>query len=292
MPPLPRIPQISLLICDLDNTLYDWVTYFARAFGAMIESAVARLGVDREILLNELRDIHRAHHNSEHPFALMEARSIHGALAERGERVSLETLAPEFAAFNATRTNELKLYPGVEETLSEIQRTGTRIVAHTEASAHNATSRLRRLHVERFFSKVYAIQPAAAAHPNPRHSAPTIPYEITYLAESERKPNPLILSEIVRAEGRGVDEALYVGDSISRDMGMARAAGVWAAWARYGTRFETEYWQQLVRVTHWTPEDVARAETAHRQFGTTQPDFILDSFAELLAKVHFRSTTL
>jgi phosphoglycolate phosphatase len=111
------------------------------------------------------------------------------------------------------------------------------------------------------------------------------------LAESERKPNPQILSEIVRAEGRRVDEALYVGDSISRDMGMARAASVWAAWARYGTHFEADYWQQLVRVTHWTPEDVARAETAHRQFGTTQPDFILDSFAELLAKVHFRSIT-
>ena len=49
-------PVIKLLVTDLDNTLYDWVGFFAKAFRAMVEVAVPILGVDREALLDHRRD--------------------------------------------------------------------------------------------------------------------------------------------------------------------------------------------------------------------------------------------
>ena len=42
--------QYSFLITDLDNTLYDWVTYFSTSFTAMIEALVPIINIDKEQL--------------------------------------------------------------------------------------------------------------------------------------------------------------------------------------------------------------------------------------------------
>lgn len=65
-----------LLVCDLDNTLYDWVSYFVPSFYAMINSAVKITGCDREILLDDMRAVHRNYGDSEQPFALLETETI------------------------------------------------------------------------------------------------------------------------------------------------------------------------------------------------------------------------
>lgn len=49
----------SLLIADLDNTLYDWVTFFARAFSAMVDELETLLTIDRERLLDEFKVVHQ-----------------------------------------------------------------------------------------------------------------------------------------------------------------------------------------------------------------------------------------
>lgn len=79
-------------------------------------------------------------------------------------------------------------------------------------------------------------------------------------------------------------ETLYVGDSISRDIGMAKEAGAWTAWAEYGTHYDPADWNRLVRITHWSREDVERAQAAKEQYGDVRPDFILrEGFFELIA---------
>jgi hypothetical protein len=70
-------PLISLVITDLDNTVYDWLTAFVPAFYAMVREAAPLIGVDEEELLDELQAVHRKHGDSEHPFALLETRAVH-----------------------------------------------------------------------------------------------------------------------------------------------------------------------------------------------------------------------
>src|ERR1700737_3268202 len=65
-----------LLICDLDNTLYDWVGYFVPSFYAMVDEAVRITGCDRETLLDDFRRVHQAREDSEQPFALLETETI------------------------------------------------------------------------------------------------------------------------------------------------------------------------------------------------------------------------
>jgi FMN phosphatase YigB (HAD superfamily) len=54
--------RFKLLICDLDNTLYDWVAYFVPSFYAMVDKVVELLGCDRERLLDDFRKVHQRHH--------------------------------------------------------------------------------------------------------------------------------------------------------------------------------------------------------------------------------------
>lgn len=55
----PMTLRRSLLIADLDNTLYDWVTFFARAFSAMVDELETLLTIDRERLLDEFKVVHQ-----------------------------------------------------------------------------------------------------------------------------------------------------------------------------------------------------------------------------------------
>jgi FMN phosphatase YigB (HAD superfamily) len=68
--------RFKLLICDMDNTLYDWVSYFVPSFYAMVDATVNLLGCDRDRLLDDFREVHQRHHDSEQPFALLETRTV------------------------------------------------------------------------------------------------------------------------------------------------------------------------------------------------------------------------
>lgn len=282
-------PKIELLICDLDNTLYDWVTFFSIAFYEMVDRAVRTLGVREDVLLDELQSVHRHYHNSEQPFALLETRSVRTAYPNATRRELLATLTDAFHAFNSARKAHLRPYPGVVETLQAIDRLGTKIVAHTEATVVNAEYRLHKLGLSAFFARLYAVEHVGEPHPAPDQMQPVTPVQsVRPLMLHERKPDKRVLDEICTHEGVPPSGALYVGDSIVRDIGMARAAGVHSAWAKYGTKYSPEHWQRLVRVTHWTAEDVERAQKAASLYSTAQPDVVLDSsFSELLSYFEF-----
>jgi phosphoglycolate phosphatase len=77
-------------------------------------------------------------------------------------------------------------------------------------------------------------------------------------------------------------EAVYVGDSLAKDVGMAKAAGVPGVWARYGRDYDDALWDLLVQITHWTDEDVRREERIREAYGDVEPDATIDAFSEIL----------
>jgi FMN phosphatase YigB (HAD superfamily) len=277
-------PRIRLVVTDLDNTLYDWVTCFTTAFYRMVAVAAERLVVDEERLIDELREIHRRYGNSEQPFALMETRAV----LERYPGVDRPRLARElddaFQAFNRERGRHLRLYDGVLDTLQRLRRAEVPVVVHTEATVPNALHRLRALGLERLFECLYAIEPAGQGHYDPERARSLLdtPMRVVDLSAAERKPDPRVLLEICRQMRVPAADTLYVGDSIRRDVGMAKRAGAWAAWAEYGTRFDPALWEQLVRVTHWSEQDVSAALLAESPPGEAVPDLVLkESLLEL-----------
>jgi FMN phosphatase YigB (HAD superfamily) len=276
---------VRLLITDLDNTLYDWVTYFASAFRAMTDELVPLLDVDPETLLSEFKALHQYYGNSEQPFAVLELPSVQRRFGALSPPEMLLALDPALHAFNRTRKQLLHLYETVADTLHELRRRSVVVVGHTEAIAINAYYRLSRLDIVDCFQRLYALDGHVIPHPDPRREAALSPPEglVQIVPKSERKPNPLLLQDICSREGFRPSEALYVGDSLTRDISMAKAAGVTAVWAQYGTEYDHRLWRVLVRVTHWTDEDVQREEELKKECRGIEPDHTIKSFGDLLS---------
>jgi FMN phosphatase YigB (HAD superfamily) len=275
---------MRLLITDLDNTLYDWVTYFANSFSAMVRTLATVIAVPEETLLDEFKVVHQRYGNSEQPFAIFELPSVREAFPGASGEDLLVCLDLPLQAFRSTRAEHLRLYPTVESTLRALQRMGVTIVAHTEAIAVHSHYRLLRLGIVDYFRHIYALEGYLEPHPNPERAAELEPKPgfISTIPKSERKPNPELLLDICKRERVSPSEAWYVGDSLTRDISMAERAGVTGVWARYGTKYDKKLWDILVRITHWTDEDVRREAELRELFCDVQPDYIIDSFDDLL----------
>lgn len=276
---LPR-----LIVTDLDNTLYDWTAYFTASFSAMVDSLVELFKLDRELLLDEFQSIHQKHGDSEYPFAVLEVPSVQAAVGSSDAKAILEAIDSALHAFNRTRKQTLVLYPGVHDTLCRFRAEGVIVVGHTEAIAENAFFRIRTLGLSQQLKHLYALDGLTSPHPRGSTThAPPEPGYVRRVPRAERKPNPDLLRDICARESVAPSEAWYIGDSLTRDVSMAKAAGVRAIWARYGTGVASSSWEQLVRITHWSDADVRREVELKRASADVVPDDTLDEFGGLCA---------
>jgi FMN phosphatase YigB (HAD superfamily) len=107
------------------------------------------------------------------------------------------------------------------------------------------------------------------------------------------KPDPTVLLEICAREGVTPTSAAYVGDSVARDILMAKRANVFSIWAAYGAEHDPDLYSKLVRVSHWTSDEVAREMRLKEEAKSIQPDYILrTSFAEVLTALEIEPQVL
>lgn len=274
----------KLLITDLDNTLYDWVSFFAQSFYAMLEKTVEITEIDKATLLEEFRLVHQFHGNTEYPFSILELECIKAHFKTSDKNVLRNELDEALHSFNSKRKDVLKCYAGVVKTLEILNSNGVTIVAHTEAPVRNSLYRLEKLGIKCFFKHLYT----------PRERYPELwdgetqewlganDSFLKLLTKEELKPNPKLLLDICHQEGVLPSEAVYIGDSIVKDIAMANDAGVTSVWAEYGKQHAPEFWDILVSITHWTEEDVRREESLKKALGDSKPDYVIKDFANLL----------
>lgn len=274
--------RIRLVITDLDNTLYDWVTFFARSFMAMADELAVVLDLPIDEIYRQFKAIHQHYGNSEQPFAVLELPSVRQRFPGADREEIMQALAGPLRAFNSARKKHLQLYSGVLESLQVLHGEGIVLVGHTEAVLANSYYRLNRLGVAPLYRRLYTLMDKHPVDNDRPGFEFHLPDFLMPIPRGERKPNPKLLLDICRREGVLPSEALYVGDSLTRDIGMAKEAGVRAVWARYGTRFDKGLWAVLVQITHWTDEDVAREEVLRHRYDHVVPDDTIDSFAEVL----------
>ena len=143
-PIIERMPK-KLLITDLDNTLYDWVTFFTLAFRGMVEELTKLLDVSEQELLDEFRVVHQKYGNSEQPFAVLELPSVLRRYPGLTRAEVTQKLDPALHRFNSIRKRTLSLYPGSAETFQHLTERGVTIVGHTEAILANAYWRIKTL---------------------------------------------------------------------------------------------------------------------------------------------------
>lgn len=284
-------PKIDSLILDMDNTLYDWVAFFVPALYRMAEVAGTLLHVPTELVLQELRKVHRKYGNTEHPFALLETGLVQSAFPQATRKETHDALQPAFHAFNRERAAHLRLYPEVASTLAVVRAAGCRVFGHTEATVVNIEYRLLKLEIADFFDGVFASEWNGLSHPDRSGASKRFGQRVRVLPTTARKPNPEALRVLLDEIHAVPERTLYVGDSLSRDVQMANQVGVLAAWAEYGSNSRgEELWAKLVHVSHWPGESVATADNERLGHVSVKLEYRpIARFGQLLEEYEFTS---
>lgn len=280
-----------LLITDLDNTLWDWFEAWYQSFSAMLTRLCELSGVEQSVLEDQIRSIHQARSTSEYSHLISEIPALVEAAAP-GDPTTVFDDAVH--VLHSRRKAETRLYPGVHNALFALKRAGVRIVAYTESAAYWTEWRIRHTALDGVIDVLYS----APDHQLPNGMWPEdlrtglLPPSTYGLKHTQHhhvprdmhKPNEEILRSILSDQQCQPADAVYIGDSLMKDIAMAQATGVLDVHAKYGQVQDKPEYELLRRVTHWSDEDVARERALVLSSGDVKPTITcVDRFAEVLA---------
>lgn len=272
------------ILTDLDNTIYNWVDFFAPSFRAMVHVLARETSTDEETIIEQFKRVYGEKKSLEYAFSVQELEIVRNKPSDEIER--LARIAK--GAFSRVReANLMKPYDGVKETLQWASRKGIAVVGVTNAPIDHAETRLKHLYLDHLFSGLAGWE----GHDIPRGYALTeeirrkaeqgkyrskVP-KLWLLQESELKPSASGYRRIMKDLGASREATYVIGDSLQKDLRPAAELGLTTVWARYGLKFDAKNFDTLLTITHWSNERVA----AVYQESSIQPTFTLESFSEI-----------
>lgn len=281
-------PRYRVLITDLDNTLWDWFDAWFRSFDAMLARVSELSGVPREILEPQMRAVHRLRHTAEYSNLLNEVPAL--IAAAQGSEPSV-VYDEALHSLNSQRRRATKLYPGVLETLGTLRTEGVRLVAYTESVAYWTEWRIKYTGLDGLLDVLYSA---------PDHDLPVgmtvddlrrLPAESYGLKGTDHrhvpreaiKPNVEVLLSILDDERLLPEQAVYMGDSLMKDIAMAQGARVLDVHAKYGEAQQSPGYNLLRRVSHWSDQDIERERRLSENKERIEPTITCDEgFDQLL----------
>ncbi|KAB1108349.1 HAD hydrolase-like protein [Neorhizobium galegae] len=243
----------------------------------------------------DIRRVHQARRTSEYSFLLEEIDALADLRATGDIR---DSFSDAIDLSRRGRDLNLSLYPSVFRCLWELKKKGTKIVAYTESMGFYSAYRLKRFGLDGVIDVMFSPQdhdlPAGVSVENLRR-LPDEFYELQvtemrHTPPGELKPNPTVLLDILKTVGAHADRCAYVGDSLFKDVVMARAVGVFDIHAKYGESQRRPEYSLLQRVSHWTDADVQRERAIIAKGHDFEPSAVLkESFAEIFMHCDFEA---
>lgn len=262
----------KLIITDLDDTLYDWLGFFIPSFYTMVDELIKITGINKDTILKEFKEKHQEYGSVEYPFVTLKLPSIQRKYNLLSDEELKIVLGEAFHKFNSIRKQRLQLYAGVDETLKLIYEKGITIIGYTESSQENGFYRLKKLGIDKYFKHVYASKSKFQSN---------FPLDGKVMTVETKKPDKNVLLSICARENCNPDEAIYIGDSLTKDVYMAGKAGITSVWVNY-PKEQNNYYDMLVDITSWTEEDFKKESLLKQEFleSNMKPDFIISNFDE------------
>jgi len=247
--------MVRLVVTDMDNTLYSWVDYIVPAVEAMVEQVCRATGFPRIRVVQSLKAVYARYESNEYPYALQES-SIYTEFPDFSSFDKL-VIEPARAAFAEARKKYLRPYKTVVETLETLKSRGIPVVALTDAPRNPAEYRARFMEFDQLLGGIYTLpgfrfpkkEGEDLIAPHIRTKEERGEYRaacpVVELPRSAEKPSTVGLLRICKDHGVDPSEVLVVGDSLHKDLGVARAVGALGCWAEYGTYVSREYRERL-----------------------------------------------
>ena len=273
--------MIKVVIADFDNTLYDWTGWFVQAFYLMAEKVARIIKKPFADVLIEYQEFNRKHTNVEPAYSTLALPCVIERYPDKTWTELKAIFEPAFKLFRGTRQEKLKLYPGVANTLKKIKARGITLVGCSDSTLESCQKRLTMLKIDKYFTRMYVRENSFIC---PIRSVPELPTVVREVSNTMRKPSPKLLLKICSEMGVSTEEVLYVGDSLSRDIGMANLAGIKSVWAKYGSDLAHELQQKLDVISFHSPADFKRLQ---RILGgnTPCPDYVVKGFGGVITAI-------
>ncbi len=275
----------QLVITDLDNTLYNWIDYFAPCFRAMVAALEQRTKVGEEELFRQFREVYARYKDPEYSRAPYELELLRHECRERRDQLAHAA----FAAFTRARRHHLSAYPSVLNTLRWLKLRNVTIIGVSNAPVREVLLRIRYLRIHGFLDSLVAWQGVSA---NDYYAAVNIArrslIDLHVLSDGFRKPNVKAYFIPLAAHGHFDRRTVWViGDSITIDLFPAQQIGARTAWARYGQNFQSENFETISRLTFWDRDRIAATYSTD----SLTPDAVLENFGQLPAVISRRQRT-
>lgn len=257
---------MKLLILDVDDTLFDWLTMWSESFGAALATLLSATRLSETELLAALRALNRSARTSERGFTHDDAEML---------GVNRDTVAALASQFENDSRQRTQLFPDVLGTLAELKRRGVTLVAHTDTPVEVGADRFVQLGLDGIVDALFATAVKGAVL-HRRHL--NRPQRARLFEVPHPKPDRRAIGQILAEYGRVASECIYVGDSKMKDIAMARAAGVTDIFAAYGCRRTSTSYELLRKVSHWTDDDIAY----EKSLLAVEPTHSLEQFSDIL----------
>ncbi len=282
---------ISVVIMDLDDTLWDWVDVWYKSFKTMLDRLELDSGIPREELIKDFKSVFQRHGTTEYAFAIEELESLqkkHG-----GKNLAI-VYRDAIKAYRVARSAALRTYPTVFETLETLRVKGVLLVGYTESMSFYTRYRLRKLGLDRVLDYLYSpkdhelpenVDPKKIRYYPPEYySLRGVIHRFT--PAGEVKPSPEVLKAILDDIGAEPERVIYVGDKLHKDVSMAKNAKVVDVWAKYGEAKDRTEYELLRQVTHWSDKAVQKEKDTTAE--DVKPTYVLKNyFCELLDHFDF-----
>jgi len=294
-----RMPQ-TVLLADIDNTLYDWPAFFAPSFRAMIHALSRELAIPEDQLYEECKAVFVKHNSLEYAFVIQELESVRSIGDEKRIGRLIEVGR---GAFNSVRKRRLTPYEGVVETLQWLNEQDVVVIGITNSPVYRAQHRLYDLKLDSpsLLGGLVAwegFQPSIEDSTNQgfvrgghKRVQTRLRDENVYTVPLEHcKPNERHYMMALEAFGSSPTNAWAIGDSLAKDLEPAARLGIRTIWARYGSEYDpsTKNMATLLRITHW---DSSQIQATYQKKDFT-PNEVVDSFDELKRIMPVRYPTL
>ncbi len=293
----------KLIVLDIDNTVFNWVEYYVACLQALLDRVHSITKIPMATLYQESRVVFEQEGSIEYPFLVQELPSVVAHYGHDIDRMLAEAVEPGRHAFNALAQSTLVPYSDVVPTLERLKsRYPTLpVIALTDAPRYVAMWKLNKLGLLRFFDAVYGL-------PDPRiptdASTQKVKVDAEILIKHLQKSNfgfhgriRILPDDYEKPGTKGLKtvlmdfdmeshlgDVLWVGDNLRKDVGLGRRLGVHTGWARYGTLIKPEAKHLLLQ---FSPETNVQKNVAldPQNQDSPQPDFVLETFADLLVAV-------
>ncbi|MDX6768022.1 MAG: TIGR02253 family HAD-type hydrolase [Elusimicrobiota bacterium] len=203
--------MIKGVIFDIDNTLTDFMKMKRTAVDAAVEGMMdAGLPGTKDALVKEFFD----HYWKE---GIEDQKIFDKILKAKLGAIDYKILASGILAYRRSKNGTMTLYPRVNQTLMELMKMGIKLTVLSDAPKMEVWLRIVSLGLHHYFDSV-----------------------VTSEDFGVKKPDPKPFRKALEVLGTKPEETLMVGDWPDRDVKGAKAAGIRAAWAKYGDTFDTK----------------------------------------------------